>query len=92
MRMSRVVLLGTLIGCVAQQASGQSVRRAKVAITAGPTVQVSKAEPNVMHYEILTAADPGHPGRLITCSQAQAKEPDRDRDTNCYVTFDGGKT
>lgn len=92
MRMSGVILLGALMGCVAQQASGQSIRRAKVSITAGPTVQVSKAEPNVMHYEILAASDPVHPGRLITCSQAQAREPDRDRDTNCYVTFDGGKT
>jgi hypothetical protein len=76
------------------QASGQSVRRAKAPIDVGPVVQVSKAYASVPHYESLAAADPDHPGRMITCSMVYPSTGERSylMHQYCYVTFDGGKT
>jgi hypothetical protein len=39
-------------------------------ITVGPNVQVSKDRPDMVHDEVLLAADPSNPNRLIGCSLA----------------------
>lgn len=85
------ILISTFVECLVQPARAQSVHREKVQIIAGPTVQVSKASPDVPHYENLAAGDPAHNGRLIACAMAF---PDHAVwcGTNCYVSFDGGKT
>jgi hypothetical protein len=77
---------------VAQSLPAQSVRRAKVEISTGATVQVSKAFSDLAHYESLAAGDPSHPGRLVTCSMVSATEAEKLYYQYCYSSFDNGKT
>jgi hypothetical protein len=85
-------MIAALVGCTARVTGAQTLHRAKVHITAGPTVQVSKAVSNVAHYENLAAGDPMHPGRLISCSMVYPNELWKYSEQNCYVSFDGGKS
>src|SRR6266853_2730008 len=66
-----------LTGRVAQPARAQDLHRARIHIVAGPTVQVSREAPTVVHYENLAAGDPVHPGRLMACSVIGYHEPGR---------------
>jgi hypothetical protein len=89
--------LGALL-CVAASAAlagsaaAQSVHRQKIQITAGPTVHVSAAVPNLPHYESLSVGDPDHAGRLISCVSVIPGIVERYSDQNCYVSSDSGKT
>ena len=86
------LLIGALSGLAAQRADAQSVHRGKVRIVTGPTVQVSKAFPDLPNYENLAVGDPEHAGRLITCSMVYPKDIGTLCHQYCYVSFDGGKT
>ena len=66
-RVSAAVLLGGALAMLAATASAQSVQRAKVKITVGPNVHVSKAFADLSHNETLAAADSGRAGRVTTC-------------------------
>jgi hypothetical protein len=70
----------------------QSVHREKVRIVTGPTVQVSRAFPDLPNYENLAVGDPEHPGRLMTCSMVYPEGIGTLCQQYCYVSFDGGKT
>src|SRR5262245_21568592 len=60
-------------------------------IRVGPNVQVSRAHERIAHNEILLAADPKEPGRLLGCSMAF--DPARNRTyTIVYASADGGQT
>src|SRR5262249_35790764 len=84
----------TFVAALSVGAHAQSVHRSKAPVTVGPLTQVSKAFPNLAHYESLAAGDPDHPGRLITCSTVHPSDAARSFIIYqyCYVTFDGGKT
>ena len=59
-------------------------------ITVGPNVQVSKARGDVVHNEVLLAADPSNPSRLLGCTMGFWPERNKLL-TLAYVSFDGGK-
>jgi hypothetical protein len=60
-------------------------------VTVGPNVQVSKARDRVAHNEVLLAADPTDPSRLLGCSMAF--DPERNKTyTIVYASSDGGKS
>lgn len=60
-------------------------------IRVGPNVQVSRARDRIAHNEMLLAADPNDPGRLLGCSMAF--DPARNRTfTIVYASSDGGQT
>jgi hypothetical protein len=60
-------------------------------IRVGPNVQVSRARDRIAHNEILLAADPNDPARLLGCSMAF--DPARNRTfTIVYASSDGGQT
>ena len=84
--------IGGISGLAVRQAGAQTVRRAKVGIVAGPTVQVSKAFAELPHYENLAVGDPGHPGRLITCAMVYPRDIGTLCHQYCYTSLDGGKS
>jgi hypothetical protein len=86
------LLIAALLITSTQLIHAQSVTRDKAQIVVGPTVQVSKALSQLPHYENLAAGDPGHPGRLITCSMVYANEVGKLIWEQCYLSSDGGKT
>ncbi len=93
-KINRSFTTGIFLAMAALPVVGQSVHRAKVKMDVGPTVQVSRDLPQVSHYENLTAADPEHVERLLSCSMVyppQAGVPTGGWQ-NCYASFDGGKT
>ncbi len=58
-------------------------------IQVGRNVQVSRAREGIAHNEVLLAADPGDPGRLLGCSMAF--DPQRNKVyTIVYASSDGG--
>jgi hypothetical protein len=60
-------------------------------IIVGPNVQVSKANADRAHFEVLVAADPIDPGLLLGCSMIAAREPSMQRsNTVVYRSIDGG--
>ena len=85
-------LTALIVGSVAPRAKSQSTYTAKAQIVVGPNVQVSKAIPNIPHYENLAAGDQKHPGRLITCAMVFTNETDKSVLQYCYVSSDNGKT
>lgn len=58
-------------------------------IAVGPNVQASKARGNLVHNEVLLAADPGIPKNLLGCSMAFSPEQNKVI-TIAYVSSDGG--
>src|SRR5215510_209022 len=60
-------------------------------ITVGPNVLVSRARADVMHIEVLMAADPNSPQRLMGCSMIGPR-PDNRITAGVYGSFDGGAT
>ena len=86
------LLIGLLIGTAAPHVEAQSVHREKVRIVTGPTVQVSRAFPDLPNYENLAVGDPEYPGRLLTCSMVYPDGIGTLCQQYCYVSFNGGKT
>jgi hypothetical protein len=78
------------LSAIAANTSAQTLHRAKVPITVGPNVQVSKAFADFAHYEHLTAADPDHPGRITSCVMVFPRVAGKICYQNCYSSFDGG--
>ena len=70
----------------------QDAYRAQVTIVPGPTVHVSAATPNLPHYENMSAGDPVHPGRLMSCSMVWPTQVRTFIDQYCYASFDDGTT
>src|SRR6266702_2386382 len=65
--------------------------RAQGQITVGPNVQVSKANGQRAHFEVLVAADPINPNRLLGCSLILARQPSQQvTHTIAYSSIDGG--
>ena len=60
-------------------------------IQVGPNVLVSKDDETFNHTEVIGAADPNHPERLIVCSIVASLDEGRPW-TAAYVSFDGGKS
>src|SRR5262249_2637287 len=60
-------------------------------ITVGPNVRVSRARPDLHHIEVLLAAGPGDPKRLIACSMI-GRSPTNEMLTGVYASFDSGAT
>jgi len=85
---------GFLVSALLPPLRAQSIHRAKIPIVAGPTVQVSKDFPTLVHAENLAAGDLQHPGRLITCSMVFPGDGYRSFVIHqyCYVSMDSGKT
>jgi hypothetical protein len=59
-------------------------------ISVGPNVQVSRAHADASHYEVLAAADPRDPGRLIAGSFIYP-EGGGTSGTVVYASRDGGR-
>src|SRR5947207_8479053 len=62
-------------------------------ISVGANVQVSRANAERDHYEVLVAADPDNPSHLLGCSMIEAKQPSTQGWTNntiVYGSMDGG--
>ena len=60
-------------------------------IQVGRNVQVSRAHDRIAHNEVLLAADPADPGRLLGCSMAF--DPQRNKTyTIVYASSDGGES
>ena len=60
-------------------------------IQVGRNVQVSRARDRIAHNEVLLAADPADPGRLLGCSMAF--DPQRNKTyTIVYASSDGGES
>ena len=57
-------------------------------IVVGRNVHVSAARPGLWHNEVVIAADPNHPDRLLACSMLI----DRGIHSAAYVSFDRGRT
>jgi hypothetical protein len=71
--------------------AAQQGKRAEPPITVGKNVQISSAFANRPHYELIAAADPAHPERMVSC--AMVYYTDRTLTAqHCYSTFDGGLT
>lgn len=85
-------LIVTSLVVLAQPVLSQSIFRSRVGMTVGANVQVSKAFPELPHHENLSAGDPEHPGRLISCSQVFPPDIGKSRSQYCYVSFDNGQT
>jgi hypothetical protein len=62
----------------------------KAQITVGPNVQVSTARAQLEHAEVVLAADPNHPGRLLAGSMVL--NPGMGPSVVGYASTDGGKT
>src|SRR5260370_24620503 len=63
----------------------------QVGITVGPNVQASKARGNLVHNEVLLAADQRNAKKLLGCSMAFS--PDQNKLlTIAYVSSDGGNS
>lgn len=60
-------------------------------IVVGRNVQVSKVLENMPHYELLLAADPGNPDRLLGGSMVWSEEKNKFL-LVAYASFDGGRT
>lgn len=58
------------------------------AIDVGPNVHVSAARAQLSHLEVVIAADPNSPGRLLACSMFR----DEGIHSAAYVSFDHGRT
>ena len=58
----------------------------------GQNIQVSKAFPDLAHYENLAVADPKDSRRLITCSMVYRNERALSTFQFCYASFDSGNT
>lgn len=54
-------------------------------IIVSPNVQVSTARKDTAHIEVVLAADPGNPQRLLACSMMTGG-------VGAYVSFDGGRS
>lgn len=59
----------------------------------GPAVQVSRDRANIVHREVILAADPGNPDRLLAASMTtpDSKDPNHN-EVAVYASRDGGKT
>jgi hypothetical protein len=62
---------------------------ASAQITVGPNVQVSLANGDRRHFEVLAAADPVHPDRLLACSMVLSTKANA-KSVIVYASFDGG--
>jgi hypothetical protein len=60
-------------------------------ISVGPNVRVSSARPNTSHNEVLMAADPSDPNRLLACGIVGRTSLNANY-SSTYGSFDGGKT
>jgi hypothetical protein len=61
---------------------------ARTQLQVGPNVHVSAARAKLGHNEVVIAADPNHPGRLLACSMLL----ERGIHSAAYISFDHGKT
>jgi hypothetical protein len=66
--------------------------RASAQTRAGPPVQVSAARPGEPHYEVLVAAHPSNPRRLLVGSMLQPAGSAMVSGSIAYLTEDGGAT
>ena len=83
---TRIIVACSVLSIAATAGAQPSAR-----IAIGRNVQVSKDRPNTFHYELLAAADPENPDRLIACGEAA--DAALTRMTNVvYVSRDGGAT
>src|SRR5713226_6000541 len=81
----KLLLIGAATICVLQDANAQSQ------IQVGVNVQVSKNDEANDHIEVIGAADPNHPERIIACymfTWIQGPE----YSTAASLSFDGGRT
>lgn len=62
---------------------------ARAQITVGQNVQVTAALSRQPHFEMLMAADPAHPGRLMACSMVLPTDH-RNSETVTYISLDAG--
>jgi hypothetical protein len=85
------LLIPLVLTWPSSRAASQSVNRQRVAITAGPNVQVSKARSEAAHYENLATGDPAHAGRMISCIHVYPRVAPLNFEQQCYTTFDAGK-
>ncbi len=61
-------------------------------ISVGPNVQVSAARSARNHDEVLIAAHPTNPSRLLACSIIGSNTEFTNHQTGAYGSFDGGRT
>ena len=85
----RTLLIAVLLASTSLPAQNPAASRSIISV--GPNVQISKAFPNLAHYENLAAGDPDHVGRLVACATV-AHQDLGGQDDHCYVSFDNGKT
>jgi len=81
-----VLLLFSLLQLSTQISFGQQSE-----IIVGPNVRVSKARGDLEHNEVLLAADPSDPTRLLGCSMGFSSQLNK-LISLAYVSIDGGKS
>lgn len=93
MSIFRFIALAFAVGVVTAptEVSGPAQAPTPGPIAVGPNVQVSAAFGALDHAEVIAAADPDHPGRLIACSMV-TREDRNLIGQHCYSSFDAGRT
>src|ERR1041385_7595613 len=62
-------------------------------ITVGPTVHVTKSQPNTVFDEVILGASPTDPNKLVACGVADSHRLSLRHSTSLvYGSTDGGKT
>jgi len=70
--------------------SASNLAWGQVVVRAGEQVQVSVEKAELQHSEVIIAADPQDPRRLLACSMLVGKEPAAAARTVAYLSVDGG--
>jgi hypothetical protein len=83
--------LSTLILAAAKPQDQKPFGAKTAAVAVAPNAQVSKARETIPHNEVILAADPTDPNRLLAGSQINYT-PDNDEQSIAYASFDGGKS
>src|SRR5262245_54875792 len=88
-RYGRAATFLTAVGCLGL-AAGPRADDARGGVRVGPNVQVSKDRADVPHWEVILAAEPADPQRLLAGSMLRY-DAGEDQCVG-YLSVDGGKT
>jgi hypothetical protein len=81
-----------IVAAIAGTPRAPSAPGGQGAIRVGPNIQVSTARAKSPHGEVILAADPGNPARLLAGSMIEEPGPDGSTTVVAYSSSDGGKT
>lgn len=85
-------ILGALTGCVRQAERVGEPPSSSGMVTIGDIVQVSAANRNRRHDEVMMCSDPQDPKHLLAVSMISPSSAENLSHTVSYVSFDGGRT